>query len=379
MLLCVDPMDQTLAWLDVPISEELTSEPSKLMSESNRLKSDPTMLTSDLSNLITDPKMLTSDPSRLTSEFLDKSQAAPVSLAAAALAPVSSLELDEVMAMILEEQDSTRELGTADSVSGCEGSVMFSELSAKHRQGRAAYSWGGLMGDGDQTDGSRSAFLLNAWYELNKEQGYITASDRKQAYNTASDKKQACITASDKKQACITASDRKQACITALLTAPLQQTDSESEDDSSDEDFVPPPRRSKESKRGSQRGGSGGQRTPRPKGGRKEEREGPPSRSSRLKEYARLSKAQRWQRKKEQNKNAAIKYRERKRVEEWQRGSEVDVLERRNAALRREVSDKQREVNVLRTLVIDIFRSGPSARPGPLPPALGGAARGGRQ
>lgn len=73
-------------------------------------------------------------------------------------------------------------------------------------------------------------------------------------------------------------------------------------------------------------------------------------------EYARLTLAQRMERKKEQNKNAATKYREKKRYEEIDKETQCEKLEKRNVELKKEVAEKEREVKLLRKLVINIFR-----------------------
>lgn len=62
------------------------------------------------------------------------------------------------------------------------------------------------------------------------------------------------------------------------------------------------------------------------------------------------------QRKKEQNKNAATRYREKKRAEEIENEIECEKLEKRNCELRGRVEDMTHEISVLRKLIIDIFR-----------------------
>jgi len=63
------------------------------------------------------------------------------------------------------------------------------------------------------------------------------------------------------------------------------------------------------------------------------------------------------ERKKQQNKTAATRYREKKRAEEIENEITCAELERRNKELRTRVQDMTQEVAVLRQLVIDIFRS----------------------
>jgi len=66
------------------------------------------------------------------------------------------------------------------------------------------------------------------------------------------------------------------------------------------------------------------------------------------------------ERKKQQNKSAATRYREKKRSEEIANETLCAELEKRNKELRTRVQDMTQEAAVLRQLVIDIFRS-PSA------------------
>jgi len=84
--------------------------------------------------------------------------------------------------------------------------------------------------------------------------------------------------------------------------------------------------------------------------------------SVRREEYARLSLSQRRERKKEQNKNAATKYREKKRYEEFEKETVCEKLEKRNVELKKEVAEKEREVKLLRKLVINIFRPAESKK-----------------
>jgi len=63
------------------------------------------------------------------------------------------------------------------------------------------------------------------------------------------------------------------------------------------------------------------------------------------------------ERKKQQNKSAATRYREKKRAEEIENEKLCAALERRNRELHGRVEDMTREVAVLRQLVIDIFRN----------------------
>jgi len=63
------------------------------------------------------------------------------------------------------------------------------------------------------------------------------------------------------------------------------------------------------------------------------------------------------ERKKQQNKSAATRYREKKRSEEIQNEALCAELEKRNKELRTRVQDMTREVAVMRQLVVDIFRS----------------------
>jgi len=93
--------------------------------------------------------------------------------------------------------------------------------------------------------------------------------------------------------------------------------------------------------------------------GRKERRRSTGnSRQAQLKPYRRQSKAVKFERKKEQNKNAAIRYRERKRNEERDNEVECDRLETRNQELRARIKAMSHEVDVLRKLIVDIFRNG---------------------
>jgi hypothetical protein len=62
-------------------------------------------------------------------------------------------------------------------------------------------------------------------------------------------------------------------------------------------------------------------------------------------------------RKKEQNKNAATRYRERKRTEEQDNEAECMALEKRNKELRARINEMTHEATVLRQLIMDIFRS----------------------
>jgi len=82
----------------------------------------------------------------------------------------------------------------------------------------------------------------------------------------------------------------------------------------------------------------------------------------RREEYARLSLSQRRERKKEQNKNAATKYREKKRYEEFEKETTCEKLEKRNMELKKEVAEKEREVKLLRKLVINIFKPADSKK-----------------
>jgi len=63
------------------------------------------------------------------------------------------------------------------------------------------------------------------------------------------------------------------------------------------------------------------------------------------------------ERKKQQNKTAATRYREKKRSEEIENEMMCAELEKRNEDLRTRVQDMTQQVAVLRQLVIDIFRS----------------------
>jgi len=63
------------------------------------------------------------------------------------------------------------------------------------------------------------------------------------------------------------------------------------------------------------------------------------------------------ERKKQQNKSAATRYREKKRSQEIENEMLCSELERQNKQLRTCVHDMTKEVAVLRKLVIDIFRS----------------------
>jgi len=62
-------------------------------------------------------------------------------------------------------------------------------------------------------------------------------------------------------------------------------------------------------------------------------------------------------RKKQQNKSAATRYREKKRSEEMENEVMCARLEKQNKELRMRVQDMTQEVAVLRKLVVDIFRS----------------------
>jgi len=63
------------------------------------------------------------------------------------------------------------------------------------------------------------------------------------------------------------------------------------------------------------------------------------------------------ERKKQQNKTAATRYREKKRAEELENELLCGALERRNKELNVRVREMTQEVAVLRQLVIDVFRS----------------------
>lgn len=63
------------------------------------------------------------------------------------------------------------------------------------------------------------------------------------------------------------------------------------------------------------------------------------------------------ERKKQQNKSAATRYREKKRSQEIENEVLCCKLERRNKELRSRVHDMTQEVSVLRKLVVDIFRN----------------------
>lgn len=64
-------------------------------------------------------------------------------------------------------------------------------------------------------------------------------------------------------------------------------------------------------------------------------------------------------RKKEQNKNAATRYREKKKVEEMEREALCELLENRNRELRKEIEDKENEVKLMKELLVNVLR--PSA------------------
>lgn len=82
-------------------------------------------------------------------------------------------------------------------------------------------------------------------------------------------------------------------------------------------------------------------------------------RINRTEPYQRPSIRSKNTRKKEQNKNAATRYRERKRAEEHDNEVECAKLEKRNRELREKVEAMSHEVTVLRSLIVDIFRGNP--------------------
>lgn len=70
-------------------------------------------------------------------------------------------------------------------------------------------------------------------------------------------------------------------------------------------------------------------------------------------------KVDRVRRKKDQNKKAATRYREKKKIEDLETQALGDFLECKNKELRKEVKDKEQEVRVLRQLLVDILRPSP--------------------
>jgi hypothetical protein len=61
-------------------------------------------------------------------------------------------------------------------------------------------------------------------------------------------------------------------------------------------------------------------------------------------------------RKKEQNRNAATRYREKKKIMDQETQAAIELLEIRNKELRKEIQDKEHEVFVMRQLLVDILR-----------------------
>jgi hypothetical protein len=61
-------------------------------------------------------------------------------------------------------------------------------------------------------------------------------------------------------------------------------------------------------------------------------------------------------RKKEQNRNAATRYREKKKVIDQEMQTSIEMLEIRNKELKKEIQDKEHEVHVMRQLLVDILR-----------------------
>lgn len=61
-------------------------------------------------------------------------------------------------------------------------------------------------------------------------------------------------------------------------------------------------------------------------------------------------------RKKEQNRNAATRYREKKKVIDQEMQTAIEMLEIRNKELKKEIQDKEHEVQVMRQLLVDILR-----------------------
>lgn len=61
-------------------------------------------------------------------------------------------------------------------------------------------------------------------------------------------------------------------------------------------------------------------------------------------------------RKKEQNRNAATRYREKKKLMDQEMQAAIEVLEVRNKELKKEIQDKEHEVHVMRQLLVDILR-----------------------
>lgn len=69
------------------------------------------------------------------------------------------------------------------------------------------------------------------------------------------------------------------------------------------------------------------------------------------------AKPERRERKREQNKTAACKYRQRKRAEQGTFVSEHDLLEKRNVELKSRVDELTREINYLKGLISEIYSS----------------------
>lgn len=61
-------------------------------------------------------------------------------------------------------------------------------------------------------------------------------------------------------------------------------------------------------------------------------------------------------RKKEQNRNAATRYREKKKIVDQEMQADIELLEVRNKELKKEILDKEHEVQVMRQLLVDILR-----------------------
>lgn len=61
-------------------------------------------------------------------------------------------------------------------------------------------------------------------------------------------------------------------------------------------------------------------------------------------------------RKKEQNRSAATRYREKKKLMDQEMQAAIELLEVRNKELKQEIQDKEHEVQVMRQLLVDILR-----------------------
>lgn len=84
----------------------------------------------------------------------------------------------------------------------------------------------------------------------------------------------------------------------------------------------------------------------------------PPTKKSRPSPYEKPARSvtERKSRKKQQNKDAATRYRQKKKVEAGSIHSECDTLEKRNTELKEKVDQMTREIKYLKDLMADVFK-----------------------